>query len=336
MSDVDLDFLKEIDWKHHDGVWVPMINDVVRNRFYDRMLEVNVANKNCIDIGFGTGLLSILALKHGAKHVTAFESDTNRYKLGQLIIDRLHLNDRITLLNQRYDNTMFDQFSDIDVLFTETMSTKLWGEGLLSNLPRRPGIKFLPENISLNIHACAIPNRFLQLLLRYKGDINFDRFDPGVDIDDRFVDLVNELGFSGTTSPTPLPIDFKLTTLNLRKQRRKAWMSDFNILSIENKIVASYTFSAKDVKLIKTDALGKSIADIDFKALYENLVIDTEDWKEQNLLLVPRVLLNHDNLSMWLDNSCWGPMNPVIAIKPKSRIEFKHDLLDGKVTYNYI
>lgn len=335
MNDMGLDFLKEIDWNRHDGVNVPMINDVVRNRFYDQMLEANVANKNCIDIGFGTGLLSILALKHGAKHVTAFESDNNRYKLGQLIIDRLHLNDRITLLNQRYDNTMFDQFSDIDVLFTETMSSKLWGEGLLSNLPRKPGIKFLPENISLNIHACAVPDRFVQLLLRYRGQKDFDRFDPGVDVDVNFVNLINELGFSGHTIPDPISVE-GLVPLDLRKQKRKAWMSDFNILSIENKIVASYTFSAKDVKLIKNDALGQSITDIDFAALYEDLIIDTKDWEEQNLLLVPRVLMKHDNLSMWLDAGCWGPMNPIIAIHPKSHIKFKHDLLDGKVTYNYI
>ena len=73
------DILKEIDWYNHDGVNLSMINDFMRNQFYDRVLSKHVTNQNCTDVGFGTGLLSMIALKHGATHVRAFEVDYHRY-----------------------------------------------------------------------------------------------------------------------------------------------------------------------------------------------------------------------------------------------------------------
>ena len=39
-----------------------------------------------LEIGFGTGFLSMLALKHGARSIVAYESDINRYQLGCEVI----------------------------------------------------------------------------------------------------------------------------------------------------------------------------------------------------------------------------------------------------------
>ena len=97
-----MDFLNKIDWQNHDGVNFPMLNDFMRNQFYDRILSRYVQNQSCTDIGFGTGLLTMLALKHGAKHVRAFESDWNRYQLGCEIIRRLGLQSQIELINEKY------------------------------------------------------------------------------------------------------------------------------------------------------------------------------------------------------------------------------------------
>ena len=66
-----MDYLRDIDWKNNDGVFLPMLNDFRRNWFYERTLSTSVRDQECVDIGFGTGLLSLIALKHGAKHITA-------------------------------------------------------------------------------------------------------------------------------------------------------------------------------------------------------------------------------------------------------------------------
>jgi predicted RNA methylase len=112
-----MDFLKRIDWNNHDGVNLGMINDFVRNQFYDRVISRYVQDQDCTDIGFGTGLLSMLALKHGARHIRAFESDTDRYQLGCEIIKQLGLHNRIELLNEQYDH----YYQPTPITFTETV-----------------------------------------------------------------------------------------------------------------------------------------------------------------------------------------------------------------------
>lgn len=65
----------KINWLSDDGVNLLMINDVPRNAFYSKILSKNVQGKKCCDVGFGTGMLSILALKHGATSIIAYEKD---------------------------------------------------------------------------------------------------------------------------------------------------------------------------------------------------------------------------------------------------------------------
>ena len=45
-----MDFLDRIDWYNHDGVNLGMINDFVRNQFYDRVLSIYVRDQVCVDI----------------------------------------------------------------------------------------------------------------------------------------------------------------------------------------------------------------------------------------------------------------------------------------------
>jgi hypothetical protein len=328
---MDLTFLDRLNWLEHDGINLPMINDVSRNQFYDKILAKTVLDCNCIDIGFGTGLLSMLALKHGARHILAFESDPDRYQLGQLVIEKLNLTDRIQLLNERYDGKMFNNFLNVDVLFTETMTTNLWGEGLLLNLPRQKGIKFLPTNISVNIYACTVSDRFTKLVQFTGSDV--DGFDPGVDVDLEFVNLINQLGFPAYVPP-PQPINQNLIFFNCYEKKQWGWMSHLKLLSIDSKLVAGYTLNTEEMSITLNDSTGVSVNNINFDATYQNLTINMEEWSGQNVLLVPRVELSCNNKTLILDNSGWGPVAPVIiANSQQSNILFSHNLLTGSVNY---
>jgi predicted RNA methylase len=88
---------KLLDWKFDNGISTYMTTDKDRNQFMDRVLARTVKDKNCLDIGFGTGLLSFLAVKHGAKHVTAFEFNYERYLLGQYLIEKMGLQDQTSI-----------------------------------------------------------------------------------------------------------------------------------------------------------------------------------------------------------------------------------------------
>jgi hypothetical protein len=181
-----MDFLNRVDFENHDGVYLSMLNDISRNQFYDQILT-EVHDQHCVEIGFGTGLLSMLALKHGARSIVAYESDPDRYRLGCEVIRVLKLQDRITLINRRYDHTCEHGQT---IVFTETVDDNIWGEGLYNSLPRQPGQQFLPGQYFLEIYAVPISADIASSLIQ-AHEKNY--FSPGVDIDSRFVSYVNLL-----------------------------------------------------------------------------------------------------------------------------------------------
>lgn len=117
-----------INWETDNGVAFRMVSDQLRNQFYDNSFKNSVTNKHCIDIGFGTGLLSFLALKYNPKHITAFESNSIRYKLGLELIKNLKLENKITLINATFNSSYIT--NEHDLIFHEIVDNNIWGEGL--------------------------------------------------------------------------------------------------------------------------------------------------------------------------------------------------------------
>lgn len=104
-----------------------------RNEFYDKIIKSTVKNKTCIDIGFGTGFLSILAIKHGASHIQAWEMNQQRYHMGLWLINELGIQDKITL---HYGKFEAEKFQDKHaVVLHEIIGPNIWNEGLRSACP---------------------------------------------------------------------------------------------------------------------------------------------------------------------------------------------------------
>jgi hypothetical protein len=307
----DMEFLKNIDWQNHDGVNIGMINDYMRNQFYDRVLATEVNGCTCTDIGFGTGLLSMIALKYGAKNVRAFESDHDRYLLGKEIIKRLNLSSRIDLINEMYDNDC----TPTEVTFTETVNGNLWWEGLWCSLPRNKETKFLPSEYFLEIWATEIPDAFaLGITLPQESN---QYFNPGIDIDDSFIKVVNQLAkfdnLAGTSLLTPGIVKFA-------RQQETVWgWIPYLRASQTGTIVANY-----------------SISNFDPNANSKIITIDATTWKDKNVVLVPRVGMQHLQHRMYLDTGHWGPCeDPVIVVKSSGRIQVKHSFRRGTISYNW-
>lgn len=298
-----MEFLKHIDFDNHDGVGLPMINDVLRNRFYDRVLE-EVRDQYCIEIGFGTGLMSMLAIKHGARHVTAYESDPARFELGRTIIQLLKLENKITLLNQRFD---YNRIGKGLTIFTETVDENIWGEGLFNSLPRSSGQKFLPGQYFLQIHAVPVSLELAQYLVHLREETDFA---PGVEVDAKFVSCVNLLlakKYNKTLKPKT-PLSTGIIELP----------NDKNLIRFisDDASVGGYTVDAN------TPFVDTSVYDIE---------INTPD---QPVLIIPRAGLQHRNHVLYLDTGHWGICkNPVIINQPHSRVTASHDVHTGKITY---
>ena len=180
-------FLQNLNWERDQGIQLGMINDKLppgRNLFYDKILNC-VQGKQCVEIGFGTGLLSMIALHHGAEHVEAWESDYNRFLLGTHIIDTLQLNNKITLYHGLYNKK---QFTDKEkIVFHEIIGSNIWNEGMRDALPLES--------------SCIIPGEFLvefDILSMTKETyeqafLTNRRFEPNLSYLSAFTNVVQQL-----------------------------------------------------------------------------------------------------------------------------------------------
>jgi hypothetical protein len=303
-----MDFVQRIDWMNHDGVNLPMINDFVRNQFYDRVLARYVSGQHCTDIGFGTGLLTMMALKHGASHVRAFESDPDRYLLGREVVDRLGLGSQVELINERYDRG----HDTTPVTFTETVNGNLWWEGLWNTLPIDSNTQFLPGTYFAEIWAVTVPRRFAAGLCRTESQSGV--FNPAVDVDSRFVDLINSFRSVQALPDSELPRGL----VHFERQRDTDWGWIPYMRAVQHgAVIAQYS-------------VQQYLPDM---AQFE-MTVDTRPWQDQCVLIVPRMGMQQDHDRLYLDTGHWGAAeSPVLLIEPQQRLRITHNVTNGHLNY---
>lgn len=297
-----------VDWNIDDGVLLPMLNDFSRNQFYDRVLQKYVKDQMCVDIGFGTGLLSMIALKHGAKHITAFEQDLDRYCLGHAIISRLHLGKRIELIHKKVDQNF--NYSGA-VVYAEIVDSHLWGEGLYNILPSDPDQLFLPGTYFLEMWAVKVSLSLAQGLCRAAHEKVL--FNPGIDIDTNFVRLLNELvGTPWHESDLPQGI------VHFAHRHDQDYKSCIKLIQ-NGSIVAKYHIDRRQ------DGID-----------YIELNIDTSEWSNSVVLLGPRTGMSQDNDRLYLDTGHWtlyDTLRPVLLVYPTRDVRIRHNLHTGTLEY---
>lgn len=130
------------------GLWVPMINDHRRSQLYDNLLSNSVKHKTCADIGFGSGVMTLIALHYGAKHIYAYEPDPTTFDFGKEVICRMGYSDQVTFINDYYDARY-----DTDIAIHEMIWRSFWGEGLydIYKLLKQSSTTLLPSSVKCEI-----------------------------------------------------------------------------------------------------------------------------------------------------------------------------------------
>ena len=139
---MDID-ITEFDWFNDDGIFLPMLNDRSRNSFYKKAIDNSVKDKVVCDVGTGTGLLSILSAKAGARKVFAVERDQKRAEYAKNIIEELRLTDTVEVINDDFLNLDIPA----DIFVSETINTQIFGEDILqiAEHARKQGGVFIPS-----------------------------------------------------------------------------------------------------------------------------------------------------------------------------------------------
>jgi predicted RNA methylase len=173
-----------MDWLKDDGIFMPMINDTGRNIFYKNAIESCVKDKIVVDIGTGTGFLSILAARAGAKKVYSVEQNLERYNFAKEIFAKLNLTDTIEIIHANYLDTNLQA----DYFVSETIGTWIFDENILAiaDHTKNRG-QFIPG--SFEITAVAYNEHPIFSVVQSNSEA-FE-FQPDIAIDSEFENIIN-------------------------------------------------------------------------------------------------------------------------------------------------
>ncbi|KAJ2714095.1 Nuclear SAM-dependent mono-and asymmetric methyltransferase [Coemansia spiralis] len=142
----------------HFGIHEEMLKDEVRTTSYRDSILSNkhlFQNKVVLDVGCGTGILSMFAAKAGAKHVIGVDM-SNIIDKAKLIVEENGLSDKITLLKGKMEEVVLP-FDKVDIIISEWMGYFLLYESMLDTvlLARdkylAPGGKIFPDTATMII-----------------------------------------------------------------------------------------------------------------------------------------------------------------------------------------
>ena len=116
---------------------VPMINDHERNNAYLKAINLAIKeNKYVLEIGTGSGLLSMMAIDAGAEKVITCETNKSISEIAKKIISINGYHDQIKVINKRSTElTVGNQLMQkVDLIISEIFSSELVGEGVQPSL----------------------------------------------------------------------------------------------------------------------------------------------------------------------------------------------------------
>jgi len=137
-----------------------LVDDVRTGSYGQAISRVVRAGDVVVDIGCGSGILSFLACRAGARHVYAIESEIV-IEMAKLVAAKNGFQDKITFFNDV--SFAVELPEQADVIVTETMGTFGFEEGILGSLADardrflKPGGKLIPHSVELFLVPVEMP-----------------------------------------------------------------------------------------------------------------------------------------------------------------------------------
>lgn len=119
----------------HFSIHEEMLKDRVRTLSYRQAIHKNkdlFKDKVVLDVGCGTGILSMFAAQAGARHVIAVDM-SNIIEMAQKIVDLNGFSDKITLIRGKLEDVTLP-YPEVDIIISEWMGYFLLYESMLDTV----------------------------------------------------------------------------------------------------------------------------------------------------------------------------------------------------------
>lgn len=144
----------------HYGIHMDMLKDTHRTTSYRDAMWRNaylLKDKVVLDVGCGTGILSMFAARAGAKKVIGIDCSSVADQARQIVEDN-GFKDVITIIQGKVEELELDE--KVDIIISEWMGYFLLYESMLNTVLYArdkwgaPGVRLLPDHA--NMYACGI------------------------------------------------------------------------------------------------------------------------------------------------------------------------------------
>ena len=314
----------DFDWFKNNGIYMPMINDTGRNIAYKGAIERVAPGSVMCDVGTGTGLLSILAAKAGAKKVYSIEMDPGRAKFARDMIDQLGITN-IQVINKNFLRCdRGDIPDDIDYFISETIGNPIFNENIvdLSKHAKQWGGTFIPGKIEV---TAEVYRNHPILPLVYAESEAFE-FQPDIEIDEEFEKSVNN------TFQKQHPADSTLYRFNYVNNLLQQ-LPNFKADGIDLKFNCEYQHETFVVDL---NNANNSVDDIVFTIPKENLPSFCK--YEHFVILIRWRARMIDDINMNVEDTIWGSPAKTVLTRVRNKdadikIWYDHKIENWRLTY---
>ncbi|XP_053614344.1 uncharacterized protein Art8 isoform X1 [Plodia interpunctella] len=147
-----------------------MIEDSPRTEAYKEAISENkdfFKDKVVMDVGCGTGILSIFCAQAGAKKVYAVEA-SNLANLAKEIIKENKFEDIIEVIHSKVEDVVLPEDTKVDAIVSEWMGFYLLHEGMLNSVLvardkfLNEGGHIFPESATIYVAPCSLPSLYTQ------------------------------------------------------------------------------------------------------------------------------------------------------------------------------
>lgn len=319
---------EDFDWFKNNGIYMPMINDTGRNVAYKAAIERVAPGSVVCDIGTGTGLLSILAAKAGAKKVYSIEMDPGRANYATEMFDRLGL-DNVKVIQKNFFSCNREHIpDDIDYFISETIGNPIFNENIvdLSKHAKQWGGTFIPGKIEV---TAEVYRNHPILPLVYAESEAFE-FQPDVTIDKTFEKTINNTFQEKHPADSTL---YRFNMINNLFQQLPSFKTDridlkFDSIYKHTPFVVDLNDPNIDVNQIKFEIVHNiHESNLPNHCMHNDFVIVLK-WQAQMI----------DDIYMRVEDTIWGSPAKTILDRTRDKrknvaIWYDHSIQNWRLTY---